>query len=116
MNASSQGAATEGREGLGFETIDWRRHWRRARRTGSAALSSAADADGDKCRRRPGAVMPGLTRLMDVCGNLVISPRRVFDGECYDPKRPPNAKARQVNRASAQRAILSRGVFFHPQP
>ena len=106
------------REGLGFETLEM------ATDIGSAPVEPGSTAlveclptlmanemfgGGD-----PERVLKGLTRLMDVCGNLVVVTNDVFsDGMSYDPETTAYMKKlAEVNRAVAERADLVVEVVF----
>lgn len=105
------------REGLGFETIELATDIGGAPvEPGSAALVECLPTlmANEMFGGDPERVLPGLTRLMDVCGNLVIVTNDVFsDGVCYDPETTAYMrKLAQVNRAAAQRADLVVEVVF----
>lgn len=106
------------REGLGFETLEM------ATDIGSAPVEPGSTAlveclptllanemfgGGD-----PERVLPGLMRLMDICGHLVVVTNDVFsDGMSYDPETTAYIKKlAEVNRAVAERADLVVEVVF----
>ena len=105
------------RAGLGFETLET------ARDVGSAAVSPGAAAlveclptlmAGEMFGGDPDRVLPGVEKLMEVCGDLVVVTNDVFsDGLTYDPDTAAYMqRLSEVNRAVAARADLVVEVVY----
>jgi adenosylcobinamide kinase/adenosylcobinamide-phosphate guanylyltransferase len=105
------------REGLGFETIELATDIGNASvEPGSTALVECLPTlmANEMFGGDPERVLPGLTRLMDICGHLVVVTNDVFsDGLTYDPETTAYMrKLASVNRAVAERADLVVEVVF----
>jgi adenosylcobinamide kinase/adenosylcobinamide-phosphate guanylyltransferase len=105
------------RAGLGFETLEMATDIGSASvEPGSAALVECLPTlmANEMFGGDPERVLPGLERLMDVCGHLVVVTNDVFsDGLTYDPETTAYMKKlAEVNRAVAERAEFVVEVVF----
>lgn len=105
------------REGLGFETLEL------STDIGSAGVAPGCAAlveclptllANEMFGGDPERVLPGLLKLMDNCGHLVVVTNDVFsDGLTYDPETAAYQKTLAgINRAVADRADLVVEVVF----
>ncbi len=105
------------RAGLGFETVE------RAADVGAAAVPPGAAVlleclptlmANEMFGGDPERVLPGILRLADVCGHLVVVTNDVFsDGVAYDPDTTRYLRRlAEVNRAVAARADLVVEVVY----